>query len=120
MDKTLAGLAGAVGALAVASGAQAATRAPVSYNDALRADSYADLLKPIPNAMEILSAAQSDPALAEATAPAEPEVMQVQYWRHHHHHHHSYYRRYNRGYYHHHHHHHHRQVFLRAPGIVIR
>lgn len=96
MDKSIAGLIGAVGALAAAGPAHAVPSA--SLVDAMRIESYADLLKPIPNALAVRQ------ALAEGqteTAPAD--VITVQYYRHHHHHHHRYYRRRS----HHHHHHHH-------------
>jgi hypothetical protein len=100
MDKTVAGLLTAVGgALAVASPAGA-----VTVHDALHADSYADLLRPVPNAVAVQQ------AIAEAQAAA-PDVMTVQFLRHHHHHHHRYYRR---RFYHHHHHHHH------GPALIIR
>ncbi len=118
MDKTLAGLIGAVGALAAVAPAQAAP----ALDDVMRAESYADLLRPIPNAAVLLQA-------SDAMAEARPEVLEVQYYRHHHHHHHhhGYYRPryygpayappgyYRRGYHHHHHHHHHHGF-----GIIIR
>ena len=138
MDKKLAGLVGVMGALAVAAPGQAATP---HLDDVMRADTYADLLRPIPNATALLS--QSDAIAAEA-----PALMEVQYYyhHHHHHHHHRYERPYyqgDRGYYpvqrgyyppgrgyypgdreyyrpryhhHHHHHHHHHNGF----GIFIR
>ncbi len=112
MDKTLAGLIGAASALAASASAQAATVANPGIEDAMHAASYADLLKPIPNAAELLRA--SDAAQAEAA----PKVMEVQYYyHHHHHHHHRYWRRpvYVRPVYHHHHHHHHHH----GPAIVI-
>ncbi len=107
MDKTLAGLLGAVGALAAISPTHAATAVHPSLDETMQAASYADLLKPIPNATALLKA--SDAQLAEAP---QAEVMAVQY--HHHHHHHRYYRR---RYYHHHHHHHHHHSY--RPAIVI-
>lgn len=111
MDKTVAGLIGAVSALA-ASGAAHATAAPrAELAQAMQVNSYADLLKPIPNALA-LQAAFAEAQASEGPASALPEVMTVQYYHHHHHHHHRYYRRH----YHHHHHHHHR----RGIGIFIR
>ena len=115
MEKKLAGLLGAMGALTALAPAQAA--AP-SFDEAMRAESYADLLRPIPNAAALLQEAD-----ALAAAEPRPEVMTVQYY--HHHHHHRFYRpRYYRpilrvpGYYrpryHHHHHHHH------GFGLIIR
>ncbi len=86
MDKKLAGLIGAVGALVAAAPAQAATAAPVTLDAALQAHSYADLLKPIPNALALLQAEalKEDEPVAEGEAPVET----VQYRHHHHHHHH--------------------------------
>ncbi len=109
MDKTLAGLLGAVGVLAVGAPAHAAAAIHPSLAETMQAASYADLLKPIPNATALLQA--SDAQLAEAP---QAEVMTVQYYHHHHHHHHRYYRR---RYYHHHHHHHHHHAY--RPAIVI-
>ncbi len=115
MDKKLAGLLGAMGALTAITPLQAA--API--DEAMRAESYADLLRPIPNAAALLEASN---ALA-ATEP-RPEVMEVQYYHHHHHHHHHHQRFYRPGYYrpfrgyyqpryHHHHHHHGFGAFIR-------
>jgi hypothetical protein len=90
MAKMLAGLVGAVTVAAVG--------APGHADAAMQASSYADLLKPIPNAVEVLKA-------LDAEAQPEAMVQEVQYYHHHHHHHHHRY--YRRRYYHHHHHHHH-------------
>ena len=90
MDKTLAGVLGAITVLAAQ--AQAAPAAPPTLDAAMQASSYADLLRPIPNAAALLA--------AEPDAEPAATVQTVQY--HHHHHHHRYRRRY------HHHHHHHR------------
>jgi hypothetical protein len=100
MDKTLAGVIGAVGALVATAPAQAATAAPLSMEAALQAGSYADLLQPIPNALALLKteAAVQERPVAEEQAPVE----EVQFFYHHHHHHHHHRRRH-----HHHHHHHH-------------
>ena len=54
MDKKLAGLLGAVGALASLNTAQAAPSSDPT--EVLKAGSFADLLEPIPNAMEKLQA----------------------------------------------------------------
>ncbi len=86
MDRNVVGALGVLSALAGAGSAQAAT-------------SYADLLRPIPNALAQLRA--SEPAAPGA------HVEEAQFLApYHHHHHHRYYRRHRR-YYHHHHHHHH-------------
>ncbi len=95
MDKTIAGLLGAVGALVAGTSAQAAPTASL-----LHAASYSDLLRPVPNAVAALK------TLDEAE---QAQVEQVQYGptiilRNGHHHHHRVYRRPR---YHHHHHHHH-------------
>ena len=63
----------------------------------LKANSFAELLEPIPNAPALLMAMDEKPA-------AENNVQLAQYYHHHHHHHHH---RYWRRYRHHHHHHHH-------------
>jgi len=134
VDKKLAGLVGVMGALAVAAPVHAATP---NLDDAMRAETYADLLRPIPNAGVLL--VKSNAAAMEAHANA-PELIEVQYYHnhHHHHHHHNQYERpyypAQRGYYpgergyygggreyyrpryhHHHHHHHHNQ----QPGFGI-
>jgi hypothetical protein len=112
MDKTVAGLIGAIGALAAASPAQAANAMPLNVETALHAASYADLLKPIPNALALMKAdAAAKATLLPDAAEGDATVQDVQLQiilpgRHHHHHHHRYWRRrYN---HHHHHHHHHR------------
>jgi hypothetical protein len=117
MDKKIAGLLGAVATLGTFTAAEAAP-APTPA-DVLRADSYADLLEPIPNAVAMLQAVdQSTPA------PATENVQLAQFY-HHHHHHHSFYRHHHsyyppvvvvpryRRYHHHHHHHHHHHSFYR-------
>ena len=86
MHKTITGLLGAVAALGVAQAAP--TPDP---NEALKANSFAELLEPIPNAPALLNAMDEK--------PVTENNVQLAY--HHHHHHHRYFRR------HHHHHHHH-------------
>jgi hypothetical protein len=116
MDKKIAGLLGAVATLGTFTAAEAGP-APAPA-DVLRADSYADLLEPIPNAVAMLQAVdQSTPA------PATENVQLAQF-HHHHHHHHSFYRHHHSYYprvvvvpryrrYHHHHHHHHHSFYRR-------
>jgi hypothetical protein len=89
MHKTITGLLGAVATLGVA---QAAPTPDPS--DALKANSFAELLEPIPNATALLNAMDEK--------PATENNVQLAY--HHHHHHHRYFRRHH---HHHHHHHHH-------------
>ncbi len=108
MDKSLAGLLGVMGAFAVASPSHAMPAATVDVDGVMHADSYGDLLKPIPNALAVQKALLEQ----NSAQPAEPEILSVQYYRHHHHHHHRYYRR---RYYHHHHHH-----GVRIGPVVIR
>lgn len=129
MDKKIAGLLGAVAALGTFGSAQAmpqatyqATPAP---SDVLQANSYADLLAPIPNAGALLQAI--DEAAPAKTADNVQLAQFFYHHHHHHHHHHSFYRRYRyyddapvvvvpryrRYYHHHHHHHHHHHSFYR-------
>ena len=85
MDKKIAGLLGAVATL----GAFNAAEAVPAPTDVLQANSYADLLEPIPNAVALLKAVDDS-----APAPATRNVQVAQYHHHHHHHHHhSFYRR---------------------------
>jgi hypothetical protein len=118
MDKKIAGLLGAVATLGTFNAAEAAP-APAP-TDVLRANSYADLLEPIPNAVALLQAVDKF-----APAPATENVQVTQFYHHHHHHHHhSFYRHHHHSYYprvvvvpryrrHHHHHHHHHHSFYR-------
>ena len=114
MDKKIAGVLGAVATLGAFNAAQAAPTPSPAPSDVLRANSFADLLEPIPNAAALLQA-------VDESAP-EAKVELVQLYIYHHHHHHAYRRyyeprvvvvppRYSR--YHHHHHHHHHHSFYR-------
>ena len=120
MDKKIVGLLGAVAALGGLNAAQAApAQGPTEI---LQANSYAELLEPIPNAAATLR------AVDEAQLP-EATVQEAQFFRHHHHHHHhhhhAFYPRYYEPYggpvvvvpryrrYRHHHHHHHHHGFYR-------
>jgi hypothetical protein len=124
MEKKIAGLLGAMAALGTLNAAQAAPSPDPT--EVLRADSYADLLAPIPNAAALLRAVDE----AKPAPEANVEVAQYYYHHHHHHHHHhAFYPRYYapydpygpsvvvvpryRRYYHHHHHHHHHHSFYR-------
>ena len=96
LDKTIAGLLGAVAALGTLSSGEAMPlAAPVHV---LRANSYADLLKPIDKASEFLRA-------LDAERSASADDGRVQLVRYHHHHHHHYRRRT--------HHHHQHEEYLR-------
>lgn len=126
MDKTVAGLIGAVTLLAAADPAQAAMPAETRLTAAMQAESYADLLKPIPNAVALLKEADEAAGKAEllpAASEGEATVQQAQYYYHHHHHHHHgfyppfyhhhhHHHRYYRRYHHHHHHHHHHGYYV--------
>ena len=81
MDKKIAGLLGAVGALPSLDTAQATIR--TDSTTMLKAQSYADLLNPIPNAAAILKAAD------EAGDTSGVRVAENAH-HHHHHHRHSY------------------------------
>ncbi len=118
MDKKIAGLLGAVATLGAMNAAQAApTPAPT---DVMRANSFADLLEPIPNAARLLQAIDE----AAPAQPADPNIQLAQivigvgrdHHHHHHHHHHAYRNRIvvvPRYRHHHHHHHHHHHSFYR-------
>ena len=117
MNKVV-GVVGAISGLAALDSAQAAVVTP---NTGLpQAQSYAELLDPIPNAVAVLRAVVAADALTAQAEPAdEVSVMLVGYHhhhrvRHHHHreiiirrHHHHHHNRYFR----HHHHHHHRSGY---------
>jgi hypothetical protein len=100
MDKSIIGLLSGASALALMGGAQAA---PAAVELAVQpAGSFAELLEPIPNAIELLNAdnqrAASDPA-------ADEHPIQLAQYYHHHHHHHYHHHHYRHHYHHHHHHH---------------
>ncbi|QAU50384.1 hypothetical protein [Bradyrhizobium guangzhouense] len=109
MEKKIAGLLGAVAALGTLSSAQAAPGPAPLSSGPLQANSYAELLEPIPNAATVLQ------ALDEQTPETTKANVQLAQYHHHHHHHHSHWRRgpvvvigRHRHHHHHHHHHHHR------------
>ncbi len=116
MDKKIAGLLGAVAGLASLGSAQAAVPATPPSAAASDVQSYADLLTPVPNAVEQLKA-------DNAARLQAPTVQLAQYYHHHDHHHH--YRRTERHHHHyrqprrhhHHHHHHHASNFFGIPGF---
>jgi hypothetical protein len=110
-NKKLAGLIGAMATLGAFNTAEAAPITGRAPTDILRADSFADLLEPIPNAVALLQA-------VDEKAPAASLDEDIKLAQYHHHHHHSQYRRYaprvvivppryRRHHHHHHHHHHH-------------
>ena len=103
MDKTLISLLSGASALALLGGSQASAAPAVDQVATLQpAQSFAELLDPIPNAQNVLRAEEEKDA---ATASEYRPVVMAQY-HHHHHHHHYYHHHYHHHYYHHHHHHH--------------
>lgn len=128
MDRKIAGLLGAVAGLATVGSAQAATHPATDPSEDLGASSYADLLTPIPNAMNLLQADNSARAQSR-TSPSRGGIeLAYHHHRHHHHHdhhhHHAHFRYYGPGYYyrphhHHHHHHHHNGVYFGFPGVGV-
>ncbi len=123
MDKTTLGLVGAISSLAAVATVPAGSASAVE--PVARAQSYAELLDPIPNAVERLALVNSqadrdgarlidaqyapDSGRGYRDGPRYGDNGPVAH--HHHHHHHTYYRRHYRRYrhytHHHHHHHHH-------------
>ncbi|MGB8399661.1 hypothetical protein, partial [Bradyrhizobium sp.] len=93
MEKKIAGLLGAMATLAACHAAEAAPPPGPVPTDVLRANSFADLLKPIPNAAAVLRAVDE----SRPGSSADDNVQLAQFYRHHHHHHHhhSFYRRYD-------------------------
>jgi len=89
MEKKIAGLLGAVAALGAFNAAEAAPSPAPS--DVLRANSFADLLEPIPNAAALLQAV--DESAPRPSANENVQLAQIYIEHHHHHHHHSFYRR---------------------------
>ena len=110
MEKKIAGLLGAVAALGTLNGAQAAPAPAPDPSEALKVNSYAELLEPIPNAAKVLQAIEEQ----QPVKPWEDNVQVAQLFYHHHHHHHGYYHHHHHGYYHHHHH-----GYYRPHVIVI-
>ena len=117
MEKKIAGLLGAMATLGALNGAEAAPAPSTAPTDILRANSFADLLEPIPNAAALLQAVDES-----RPAPSADENVQLAQFYHHHHH---AWRRYEYDepriivvppryrYRHHHHHHHHHHSFYR-------
>ncbi|WP_031336099.1 hypothetical protein [Rhodopseudomonas sp. B29] len=122
MERKIAGLIGAAAALGAATAPAAA--APMT-TDVLQANTYADLLQPIPDASAKLQALDAQAASEPAEKPVQ--LAQFYYHHHHHHHHHGYWHHHHHGYYgprivvvpprfrhhHHHHHHHHHGYWVR-------
>jgi hypothetical protein len=123
MEKKIAGLLGAMATLGAFNAAEAAPIPSLAPTDVLQANSFAELLEPIPNAAALLRAV--DESRPSPSADENVQLAQFYYHHHHHHHHHSQYRRYYyddprvvvvpryRRYHHHHHHHHHHSFYRR-------
>ena len=128
MEKKIAGLLGAMAALGAFNAAEAAPIPTSAPSDVLRANSFAELLQPIPNAAALLKAV--DESRPGPSADENVKLAQFYHHHHHHHHHHSFYPRYGYGpgygygpdvvvvpryrrYYHHHHHQHHHSFYRR-------
>jgi hypothetical protein len=112
-NKKIAGLIGAMATLGAFNPAAATPVTGPAPTDILRANSFSDLLEPIPNAVALLQA-------VDENAPAVSRDENVQLAQYHHDHHHSQYRRYAprvvvvpRYRRHHHHHHHHHSFYRR-------
>jgi hypothetical protein len=120
MEKKIAGLLGAVATLGAFNAAQAAPTPSPAPSDVMRANSFADLLEPIPNAAALLQAVDESAPTPSANENVQLAQIFIEHHHHHHHHHHAW-RRYAprvvvvppRRYYHHHHHHHHHHSFYR-------
>ena len=117
MDKKIAGLLGAVATLGAFNAAQAAPTPSPAPSDVLRANSFADLLEPIPNAVALLQAVDESAPAPSANVELAQLIVVGRHHHHHHHHHHAY-RRYvpriviaPRRHHHHHHHHHHHNMY---------
>jgi hypothetical protein len=131
MDKKIAGLLGAVATLGAFNAAEAAPTPSPAPTDVLRANSFAELLEPIPNAAALLQAIDESAPVQSADENVQPAQF-YEHHHHHHHHHHSFYRRYHNyyddgygygprvivvprryPYYYRHHHHHHHSFYRR-------
>jgi hypothetical protein len=117
MEKKIAGLLGAMATLGAFGAAQAAPTPAPAPTDVLRANSFADLLEPIPNAIALLQAVDESAPAPSADANIHLAQIYIERHHHHHHHHHAYRPRIvvvpPRYRHHHHHHHHHHHSFYR-------
>jgi hypothetical protein len=123
MDKTTAGLLGAVATLATMGVAQAATEPAPNPSQFMQAASYADLLAPVQNPTELMKAddaMRAERGTLQDDVDRTPENVQLADWHNenYHHHHHHHHQAYNR--HHHHHHHHQAGVVIPGVGVVVR
>jgi hypothetical protein len=86
MNKRIAELLGGVAALITLNAAQAVAPAASSQANWLAAQSYAELLNPVPNAVPLLIA---DDAKRAQQRPLRLQLAQFHHHHHHHHHHHN-------------------------------
>ena len=93
MEKRIAGLLGAVATLGAFNAAQAAPTPSPAPSDVLRANSFAVLLPPIPNAAALLLAVDESAPGPSANENVQLAQLYIREHHHHHHHHHAY-RRY--------------------------
>jgi hypothetical protein len=112
MQKTILGLVGALsGLLSVGTGSQA-TAMPANMAPLSPAQTFGDLLDPIPNAAALLRIADAAAAAADRRVNGKNPNVKLVYDHHHHHHHHQNYHHHHHSYwwwYQQHHHHHHRK-----------
>ena len=102
MDQKIVGIVGAIAGLVSLDAAQGTATATPDPGTLKGAQSFADLLDPIPNALSMLRAAdRTAPARNQAEQTSDVKVAQ----NHHHHHHHRYVKPKRRHHHHHHHHH---------------
>jgi hypothetical protein len=88
MERRIAGVLGAMATLGAVNAAQAAPMPTHAPSDSLRANSFAELLQPIPNATALLqSIDESEPSSSSGNVQLARDY-------HHYHHHHSYWRGY--------------------------
>ncbi|HET7490377.1 MAG TPA: hypothetical protein VFK01_00720 [Bradyrhizobium sp.] len=82
MGRRIAGVLGAMATLGAVNAAQAAPMPTQAPTEALKAKSFAELLEPIPNAIELLQT-------LDETQPnrRSDDVRRARYYRDHHHHH---------------------------------
>src|ERR1039458_10186082 len=93
MGRKIAGQVGAMATLGAFNAAEAAPSPSPAPTDVLRANSFADLLEPIPNAATLLQAVDESGPVSSAEDNVQLAQLYVQH-HHHHHHHHSQYREY--------------------------
>lgn len=104
MDKKIVGLIGTISSLTLIDGV---AQAAVGAHPLPVANSYAELLTPIPNAIEQLKVSDALLRAQDGNAARVEKVWHHHHhhWYRHHHHHHWYHHHHHHHWYHHHHHH---------------